>query len=325
VSGNSVRRNTLPSAPTGFTASPAVYNSGAVTLAWSGAAGGTSAIKNYVLQVATSTDNSTWGAYSNLATVNAPASSYEYTPSAMASFTRYRVCVTDALDCVSGFTASGVVRKNNPPRPPLLYAPKNNSVTFNRRPRVLMTVSTEPDGEPQTVFIIMNGIVQNSVDDSGHFSTVGALKGGVNTIFTHDELSPGEHQITIHTSDGGANSGTVVRSFTVAESPFEEVTANVTPVKAAHMLSLRSAVNAVRDYYGLAAYAWVREIISGKTEIEDWGWHILELRSAVEAVIHKINSFDPKGAIPPFDWLPLGTGRPRADVMDQLQSIILNL
>jgi hypothetical protein len=163
------------------------------------------------------------------------------------------------------------------------------------------------------------------VDDKDHFSTVGALKGGVNTIFTHDGLSPGEHQITIHTSDGGANSGTVVRSFTVAESPFEEITANVTPVKATHMLALRSAVNAVRDYYGLAAYAWVREIISGKTEIKDWGWHILELRSAVEAVIQKINSFDPKGAIPPFDWLPLGTGRPRADVMDQLQNIILNL
>jgi hypothetical protein len=53
----------------------------------------------------------------------------------------------------------------------------------------------------------------------------------------------------------------------------------------------------------------------------------MELRKAIESVITTINSFDSSTTfdIPPITWLPIGTGRPRADVMQQFQNLILML
>ena len=62
--------------------------------------------------------------------------------------------------------------------------------------------------------------------------------------------------------------------------------------------------------------------------MRDWPRHILEIRSALEPVVQFINSFDTLNTafdIPAFDWLPLGTGRPRADVMKQICDLILML
>ena len=66
VSSNTVRRNTLPTPPTSFTATPTIYESATVTLSWSGTIPGTSAIKQYVIHRSTSTDGFTWSAYESL-------------------------------------------------------------------------------------------------------------------------------------------------------------------------------------------------------------------------------------------------------------------
>ena len=74
VSSNTVRKNTLPSAPTTAIASPEIHSNEPITLTWSGAAGGTSAIKGYRISRRTSTDNSTWSEWHELATINLNAS-----------------------------------------------------------------------------------------------------------------------------------------------------------------------------------------------------------------------------------------------------------
>jgi hypothetical protein len=51
------------------------------------------------------------------------------------------------------------------------------------------------------------------------------------------------------------------------------------------------------------------------------------VRSALEPIIEMINDFDDSDNfdIPPVTWLPIGTGRPKADVMQQLHDLMLIL
>ena len=91
--------------------------------------------------------------------------------------------------------------------------------------------------------------------------------------------------------------------------------------------ALRTAVNVVRGYYGLAPVSWNEEVTAGKTGVKNWPFHILEIRRAIEPIITTINGFDTVTTfdVPSPAWLPIGTGRPRADVMAQIQSLLLSL
>ena len=90
---------------------------------------------------------------------------------------------------------------------------------------------------------------------------------------------------------------------------------------------LRTAVNTVRSYYNLPPVAWSEDIVAGKTTVKNWPFHITELRKAIEPVVTAINGFDSSSAfdITPVTWLPIGIGRPKADVMQQIQNLILIL
>ena len=98
----------------------------------------------------------------------------------------------------------------------------------------------------------------------------------------------------------------------------------MTHVKAAHIQTIRTAVNRVRSYYNLSPMTWKEEIITGKTTIKNWPFHIVEIRKAIDSIILMVNSFDSSQAfdIPPVTWLPIGTGRPKADVMQQIHDLI---
>ncbi len=323
ISSNSVRRNILPTAPSSFTVSPAIFQSGELSFSWSGAAAGTSTIKNYVLQISTSNDNSTWGAWTSLATVTTTATSgsYSYSPGAVAAFTRYRICATDTLDCISAYRTSNTVRKNNPPPTPTVVAPKAGATIYNTQPRILVTMGTEPDGERQILCVkTTSGIWE----DYG-----GLLNNNASVIYRHEALSPGNHSVSVKAKDEGvqAESSEVSRSFSVAASPFDKIIPGETRVKAAHIATLRTAVNNVRAYYGLTAYAWTEDIVPGKTQIKNWTYHIIELRKAVEQIVAFINSFDAAITfdVPVPQWLPITPGRPKAAVMEQLAELITQL
>ena len=93
------------------------------------------------------------------------------------------------------------------------------------------------------------------------------------------------------------------------------------------MRSLRTAVNNVMDFYGMSAVSWSEDVITGKTHVKNWPFHVLELRKAIEQVVDAINAFDVAWAnkLPDPAWIPITTGRPQAAVMQQLQTIILGL
>lgn len=333
VSSNTVRRNTLPTPPTSFTATPTIYESANVTLSWSGTIPGTSAIKQYVIQRSTSTDGINWSAYEALTIVVSNATSGTYITSASqiaGTYTRYRISVTDTLDAVSGYVVSGNVKKNSPPTAPAIVCPVSGSSGYNTTPRFMITTGIEPDGQTQIVEVkIDTGAWVNSVDNSEMFSVSGYLGNGVKTVYRAPTLTIGTHTVTVRCldSDIGSSSPEVVRTFTVLPSPFETITANETYVKATHIQTLRNAVNTIRSYYNLPSAIWNEDIVAGKTAVKNWPFHIMELRKAIESVITAINSFasSPTFDIPPITWIPIGTGRPRADVMQQIQGLILML
>ncbi|HHV04766.1 MAG TPA: hypothetical protein GXX64_12830, partial [Bacteroidales bacterium] len=330
VSGNTVRRNTLPTPPSSFTAAPVIYESATVTLTWSGAIPGTSTIKQYVIQRSTSTDGINWSAYEALTIVVSSAASGTYTANASqiaGMYTRYRISVTDTLDAVSAYVVSGSVKKNSPPTAPVIVCPVSGSSSYNATPRFMIITGIEPDGQTQIVEVKINaGAWFNSVDNPEMFSVSGYLGNGVKTVFQAPTLSVGSHTVTVRCLDSDIESSSpeVVRIFTVLSPPFETITANETHVKSAHIQALRTAVNMARSYYNLPPATWSEEIVAGKTTIKNWPFHIVELRKAIEPVVTVINGFDSSSAfdIPPGTWLPIGTGRPRADVMQQIQDLI---
>lgn len=333
VSSNTVRRNTLPTPPSSFTAAPAIYEGVVVTLAWSGAAPGTSAIKQYVIQRSTSTDGTNWSAYEALTIVVSSSTSGTYSANASqiaGTYTRYRISVTDTLDAVSAYVISGTVKKNSPPSAPVIVCPPSGGSSYNTTPRFMITTGVEPDGQSQIVEVkIDTGAWINSVDNPEQFSTSGYLGNGVKTVYQAETLAAGSHSITIRCLDSDIESASpeVVRTFTILTTPFETITANETHVKAAHIQTLRTAVNMVRSYYGLSPATWSEEIAVGKTTVKNWPFHITELRKAIEPVITAVNGFDSSSSfdIPPLTWLSIGAGRPKADVMQQIHNLILTL
>ena len=140
---------------------------------------------------------------------------------------------------------------------------------------------------------------------------------------------PGNYTVTFRSVDSGSEavSTEVVRSFTVLVSPFEGIVADVTKVKASHLRIIRTAVNNIRDFYGMSAVSWSEDILSGKTYVKNWPFHVLELRKAIEQVVDAINAFDAAwtNKLPDPAWIPITTVRPQAAVMQQLQTMTTGL
>ena len=332
VSSNSVRKNTPPEKASVLTASPSVYSEGPITLTWSGASGGTSPIKGYMLASKTSTDGSTWTSWNVLENFDLSASSGTRTAAASTTpgtYTKYGLWTIDTLDVYSAEQVSNAILCVAAAcDEPTIAAPKNGSATYNPNPRVLLTTGAQPSEQVAQVKI-GTGSWQDGVNNPSLFSPVGAVGGDAAVMFKAESQSAWTKTLTVRcvNTDFEAPSAEISRSFTVLESPFEEIAANETKVKASHITALRIAVNTVRNYYGLAPGSWSEEITAGRTEVKNWPLHILEIRAAVEPVIAAINQYSTNSgfAVPEPDWEALGTGRPRAAVMNQLAELILSL
>ena len=332
ISANSVRKNTPPQPATAATASPATYSTESVTLSWSGASGGTSPIKGYMIASRTSTDNAVWSAWSVLETFDLSASSGSRTVAASdvpGTYTQYGLWTIDALNVYSSEKVSNsILCVSTAAATPTIAAPKAGSATYNPHPRFLISTGAQPDQQVVCVKI-GDSDWQDSVNNPGLFSVGGTIGKNTAVIFRAEEQAPGVKTMTVRcvNPDFEAPSVDVTRAVTVLASPFETITANETKVKAAHILALRTAVNTVRNYYGLSAVVWSESIVAGKTYVKNWPFHILEIRTDIKPVIDLINQFDTVSTfdVPGFDWLPIGTGRPRADVMNQLRELILAL
>jgi hypothetical protein len=230
----------------------------------------------------------------------------------------------DVLDAVSGYVESNVVMKQLAPDTPIVTAPTSRSTTYNTQPRFLITTGGTPDGRTQKVAVrIDSGDWIDSASNPSLFSVSGNLANGTATIYQPIALPLGAHTATIKSVNDSGSSAEITRTFTIAQSSFENIVQYATVVAAAQMNTLHTAVNNIRAYYGLINMRWIDPITAGKTQVRDWPLHIAELRSGIEGVVYAVNGFDAEDTfdIPIPQWIAMTGGYPRADVMQQISSL----
>ncbi len=313
--------NSKPTAPTTATASPAIFESGNITISWSGATDADSNLSKYQVQYATSVDNATWKAWADV-TVAATGSSVTHVPTLeRSSYVKYQVRAIDALGLASAYKAAGVVRRNSVPATPSISAPVSGGAIYNSRPRLLLTIGQDADGQSQTLAV--NGYSA---------STSGALYTGKKVVLrkSAELTAPGSQTVSVTATDSlGASSAATGRSFSYAAPAFtDSLTAGTTKIKAVHMNELRQMVNSRRAYYGLAAYAWAATITAGATSLAGWKAHVFELRTAIEEVASHVNGWDSASVthnIPLPAWIEIPINKPTVAVMLQLREVVAML
>lgn len=140
-------RKVPPQAPTAFSASPASFGGGNITLQWSGASDPEGNIAGYEIEVATSSNGSTWTGYSSLKTIQSTATSGSATdtPSmADGTYRRYRIRTKDGDGLYSGYRESNTVYRLQSPTMPEILSP--SAGYYQTAPIVSWKASTAPDG-----------------------------------------------------------------------------------------------------------------------------------------------------------------------------------
>ena len=317
-----VRKNSAPISPTMLIVSPKTYLSGGVFIGWSGQSDADNNINHYVILRAISTDGgATFPTIDEIATVY--ASPYiDYPSASSGNVISYSVKAVDAFDVGGSYDVYDFTVINTPPSAPTINAPGAGKTIYNSRPRFLVTLGADVNGQNQTI------------SASGYApSTLGAQSPGKKLILqSSNAASIGTVSISATQADSlGAASSAATRSTTYAEPVFTDAALNAggTPTKAVHMTEIREMVNTVRAYYGLSAYAWAETITAGTTPLANWSAHVTELRTAIDEVIAYVNAWDTTATankIPVPSWIVVTSGqKPSAAAIEQIRAVLVTL
>lgn len=311
----------------------------APAFSFSGAAGGTNnPLAGYQIQVADSADGvsyGSWTLYQNLVTTETGGSVIIALPSTRGYYRKVRICTLGAEGVPSGWVETPAFRYNSAPTIPNFTYPAQGTErsTYNKAIRFLVTVGWEaddhmmtlevPEGFPPVRFSSLEPyrrgkqlIVQRS--DGAGYAESGMMPTTL-ALFARDELGVRgpDNQRTAHAANPA--------EMTV-DPDFH---AGGTRIKAAHINDLRAVINALNVTYGLTAYTWTSgNVIAGTTPTSEWPDHVEELRDAVDRVIQRINTWDDTAVdclVEVPEWIPITGTQPRADVMEQLRTVIASI
>ncbi len=310
----------------------------APTFSFSGAAGGTNnALTGYQIQVADSTDGinfSGWVLYQNLTTTDTSGSLIIALPAQRGYYRKVRICALGEAGMPSGWVETPAFRYNSAPTIPAVNFPSTNDYhTYNKAIRFLVTIPWDADDQLMTLEVPEGSpaiktsspapfrrgkqlIVQRA--DGGSYTTPGMVPTEL-SIFARDEM--GVAGSTVQRKAFAANP----ENMTVDPS-FEP---GGTPIRAAHINDLRLAIQLLRNVYGITITNWEGgDVIAGTTPTSGWADHVAEMRTAIDAIIGKINTWDDTAVdclMEAPEWIPITGTRPRADVMEQLRTVIASI
>ena len=313
---------TPAAAPSSASVSPTV-SEGDASLSFSGAAGGVSnGIIGYDIQYTESWDAASWGAWTWLSTysTSSPSGSFPVAPSGSRGMYRYyRIRTLGAAGLHSDWAyASGLVRRNLAPAAPVITAPAAGATIYNSQPRILATIGSDADGHAQTIAV--SGYTPSS---SGNQAV-----GKKIVLRRSSALAAGGQAISAAATDAlGVSSAAADRMYTYAVPSWTDpaLTVGTTPIKAAHMNELRTIINNVRAYYGMAAYAWAQTITAGSTSLAGWTSHVTELRTAIDQIVALVNGWDTGSTTHNISlpaWIAITENKPTAAVINQLRAAI---
>lgn len=255
---NVVTRNSSPSAPQNVTATPALYESGGITLTWTASTDPDGNLAGYEVQQQLSADGVTYGAWADAQTVEAPAATLSPSMS-RGAYVRFRVRAVDALGAASAWVELlSPVRRNRVPQAPSIYAAAALSA-LSGKPCFTIRAAQEPDGERMRVQALLQDADGRQLYGYADEKALSAAGGDASFRCAH-ELSPGSYRVVVRLVDAsGGVSDTTSASFNIAAPAWTRditsgaVIASETVSHQADLTELLSAVNAVRARFGLDA------------------------------------------------------------------------
>lgn len=288
-------------------------------LSWSGAGAGTgNPISGYEVRRAATSG----GTYSLVDTTSNAYLDVD-APSTQGGMYYFKV---KTLGTASGYdsdlsTAVASLKGNSRPAAPALTSPKASRTIYNSRPRALLTVGADPDGHQQT--ISMPGYTA---------STTGNLAAGKKIVLRKSTvLTEGSTSLDATATDtegGVSTTASVTFNYAVPVHTNTPIYQNSTLIRASDINELRAMVNNVRLYYGMASYSWAEAVTANSTSLGGWKDHVLELRTAIDAILTLVNGWDAASSthnIPAISWISIPTNSPSKAVMDQLRAVIPTL
>lgn len=212
---------------------------------------------------------------------------------------------------------------NQIPATPTLIFPKSGSTIYNTSPRIGYLYGTDADGQSVLGSVTLDGITKDANDSA--WSRTGRQTTAVQSLVRGWTLTPDNYTVTARGNDGLVNSSQTQRTFTVASPSWTDstITPKVTPMKAAHINEIRTALENVYNYYNLSAPTWTDTIeVGGQIK----AIHVSELRTAIEAIRTYVNGFDTGTSknIAAFSWTDssLANKRIKAVHMTELRNAI---
>lgn len=199
---------------------------------------------------------------------------------------------------------------NTTPNAPSLIG---SGKTYNSRPYILITVGADTDGDLQ------------SLAASGYtMSRSSGLAGGAHVLARRTSATAaGSEMCKVVQTDAPGATAEKSTSVTYAAPAWTDaaVKAGTTAVKAAHINELRTCLDDLCAYYGLAKTQWTDQIIAKVTPKKNWATHALELQETAKRIAAYINGWDTQSQVNRVT-LPTFTKPtvPSADVINQLRS-----
>lgn len=305
------------------------------TLAWSGAGGGTNnSISGYVVLYSDSSNGSSWGSWYSYGEkdVSSTASSYSMSVN-LASAGTYRKFKVSTFGTAGKDYMSGYKESPSAYRQAITACSWSNSATCSVNTtlatnNVTLSWSGAQSGTGNS--ISKYEIQRYEYNSSG--TKVADWTGVTTTTSTSLSVAipstPGNYykfRVRIQGSAGSSyysgwkESSNAVRRDHAALAGFSDstLTAGSTPVKAIHMTELQDRTNTLRTFYGLSNYGF-STIASGSTSLGSWTTHVNQIRTAIDEVCNA--SGKSHGT-----WISFSVNCPRADVIEQLRSVILAL
>jgi hypothetical protein len=311
-SSNSLRRNQAPVAPASLSASPAIYESGNVSLSWPAGTDPDNNLSGYTIQYRTSMDASSWGTWIFLTDVGTVTSYAFAATMTRGQYIQFQIRAKDALGVTSGWRASGNVRKNQLPLTPAFVFPVSGKTCCSGLPYIKASMDAEPDGQTQKLQIKI---------DEGAWADLTGLASGARTVIqrmTGAAMGVGSHTIYLRSCDSqGAVSAQTQRTVTVADPAWSRTIGPdsvMVPDGVSHIAEIQQMLDCVNDilaFYGLTAVTLPGTL----GYFRDWLPQMTALQAGLESAYAAVSA-----AVPA--WISPERNAPRADVVNQIRGAI---
>ena len=283
----------------------------AVTLSWEKSTPGLNAtITGYAVYRSTAAATG----YTVLGTVDENTASMTVMPAEAEGGTYYfKVkAVCDDSDADSALSDYAALHTNISPTAPVV---QSGSVSHCSRPRIMLTVGTDPEGELMTMSA--NGYTP---------SRSSGIASGDHILLRRNNARTSAGKDTFDITITDPNGGTVTQAAEVRYTPIvwtdEVVEAGTTIIKAAHITELQAAIDDMCSYYNVTARTWT-PCVAGSTSTLMWYTHVAEIIQAIQVIADAVNAWDANTTVNNVGLPTLEpTLMPTADAIMQMRAAV---